>query len=276
MKFPNRRTNQRSLQKSDNSDHSAPPVLQKLPMNVSLYQAAAAMNASTRWQEVVAGNLASSMVPGYKRQAVSFEAVAAGALNEARAPVMPRAVMSTNFNSGEMQTTGVGTDLAIDGPAFFEVQLSDGSLAYTRDGTMRISGSGQLQTKQGFALQGQGGPVQTDPNEKGALTISPDGDVSQGDVSRGRLRLVEFADPRALRPIGQGLYVVSNPGVRPQEASNSSVRQGFIEAANSTPVHEMAELILSMRQFEANQKVLQMHDERMGKAIAELGNPSAS
>lgn len=244
-------------------------------MNVSLYQAAAAMNASTRWQEVIAGNLASSMVPGYKRQGVSFETVAAGAPNDVRSPVMPRAVLSTNFSSGEMLTTNVDTDLAIDGPAFFEVQLGDGSRAYTRDGTMRVDVSGKLQTKQGFALLGQNGPVLTEPSERGALTVSPDGEVKQGDVLRGRLRLVEFSDTSSLRSVGPGLYVAS-PSAPGQDASKSSVRQGCIEAANSVPVFEMAELVMSMRQFEANQKVLQMHDERMGKAISELGNPSAA
>lgn len=245
-------------------------------MNVSLYQAAAAMNASARWQEVIAGNLAASMVPGFKRQEVTFEAVSAGSIDAAGSAVMPRTVLSTNFRQGETQTTGVATDLAIDGPAFFEVQLPDGTHAYTRDGTMRVGASGQLLTKEGYAVLGQDGSIQTDPNEKGALTVSPNGDISQGDVSRGRLRLVEFADPHALRALGQGLYGADQPGVRPRDAVNATVRQGCLESANTVPVVEMADLISSMRQFEANQKVLQMHDERMSRAIADLGNPSAT
>jgi flagellar basal body rod protein FlgG len=34
----------------------------------------------------------------------------------------------------------------------------------------------------------------------------------------------------------------------------------------------MVSLIASMRMYEANQRVVQMQDERMGKAISELGN----
>jgi flagellar basal body rod protein FlgG len=36
----------------------------------------------------------------------------------------------------------------------------------------------------------------------------------------------------------------------------------------------MASLITAMRMFETNQKVMQMQDERMGRVITELGNPS--
>lgn len=245
-------------------------------MNVSLYQAAAAMNASARWQEVIAGNLSSSMVPGYKRQEMTFESVSANSVGAAGSAVMPRAVLGTNFSAGETQPTGVATDLAINGPGFFEVELPDGSQAYTKLGSMQIGPTGQLMSKDGNTVLGQGGPIQLDPNERGTLTISSSGEISQGDVSRGRLKLVEFANPQALRMVGQGLFVADRPGVEPLDAVNSTVSQGCLEAANTVPMIEMAELITSMRQFEANQKVLQMHDERMNRAITDLGNPSAS
>ena len=54
------------------------PLLNNAQMNVSLYQAAAAMNAQARWQELIAENLAASSVPGYRKQEVSFSSVAAG------------------------------------------------------------------------------------------------------------------------------------------------------------------------------------------------------
>ena len=45
-------------------------------MNVSLYQAAAALDANSDWQDVMAENLASSSVPGFRKQAMVTEAVA--------------------------------------------------------------------------------------------------------------------------------------------------------------------------------------------------------
>jgi flagellar basal body rod protein FlgG len=36
-------------------------------------------------------------------------------------------------------------------------------------------------------------------------------------------------------------------------------------------MHEMSELMSSLRHFEANQKIMKIHDEQMGKMIRELG-----
>ena len=36
----------------------------------------------------------------------------------------------------------------------------------------------------------------------------------------------------------------------------------------------MSHMLTAMRTFEANQKIIQMQDDRLGKAISELGSPS--
>ena len=75
-------------------------------MDVSLYQAAAALNANRRWQETIADNLAASSIPGYKKQELSFGAVAAGFM-PASSPgatrfSLPHAASSINFQPGEL------------------------------------------------------------------------------------------------------------------------------------------------------------------------------
>ena len=88
-------------------------------MNVSLYQAASALSAMDRWQETIAENLASSSVPGFKKQDFSFAAVQAGlhpvpgGAGASRAVQMSGGQASTNFQPGEFRITGVKTDLAI-------------------------------------------------------------------------------------------------------------------------------------------------------------------
>jgi flagellar basal-body rod protein FlgG len=52
------------------------------------------------------------------------------------------------------------------------------------------------------------------------------------------------------------------------------MREGFVEAANTTALSEMSDMMTAMRTFEANQHVIQIQDDRMNKAITELGNPS--
>ena len=246
-------------------------------MNVSLYQAAAALNANSRWQELISENLAAASVPGYKKQELSFSAVEAGLKtgpgNGPQRFALPRSAAGTNFQAGELRFTGVKSDVALEGPGFLAVQLPDGATAYTRDGEMHISPTGQLITKQGLAVLGEGGPIQLDPNNPGPVSISAGGDVSQGSDVKGKLRAVEFAQLHLLTPIGRGQFLANNPGLTPTDSAATTFHQGYLEAANTTPALEMANLISAMRLYEANQRVIQSQDDRMGKAISELTNP---
>jgi flagellar basal body rod protein FlgG len=245
-------------------------------MNVSLYQAAAAMNANSRWQEVIAENLAGSSIPGSRKKDVSFSAVSAGmapglaGLNGS-GYVMPTSTATVNFQQGTLRPTGLATDMAIEGPGFFEVQLPDGTHGFTRDGELQLNAQGQLVTKQGYLVLGDSGPLQLDPANSSPISVAATGEVSQGGGLKGRIRLVEFGQPGQLTPIGAGCFLATNPGLQPIAAQSSQVRQNFLESANTSPTTEMASLITAMRMFEANQKVMQMQDERMGRVITDLG-----
>jgi flagellar basal body rod protein FlgG len=251
-------------------------------MNISLYQAASALNANARWQEVIAENLASSSTPGFRKQELTVEAVRAGLLpaqtqasNRLVPPhfTLPNASLSTNFTPGELRYTGSITDLAIEGPGFFEVQLANGASAYTRDGEFRLNAQGQLTTKQGYPVLGDSGFIQIDPNNPAPIVVSPSGEVSQGTDQLGRIRAVNFDQPNLLQPISGALFLAQDPNLTREVAETSTLRQGWLEGANTTVSEEMASLLTAMRPFEANQRVIQIQDERMAKAIEELGNP---
>jgi flagellar basal-body rod protein FlgG len=119
---------------------------------------------------------------------------------------------------------------------------------------------------------GDGGPIQLDPSNSGTLSISATGEVSQGSDAKGKLQINDFAQPNLLTPISHGYFIASNPALRPEDAPGTTLRQGFLESANTSASAEMVSLIASMRMYEANQRVVQMHDERMGRTISELGN----
>jgi flagellar basal-body rod protein FlgG len=235
------------------------------------------MNAQARWQELIAQNLSSSAVPGYRKRDISFSAVEAGlsptAVNGKQSvTVMPAARIGTNFQPGQLRPTQNQFDFALDGPGFFEVQLPNGSKAFTRDGEFHVSPQGQLVTKQGYAVLSDSGPLQFDPNNGGAITVSSNGFVSQGGDVKGTIRLVEFQNMNDLSMIDGGYFQINKPDVEPLAAEKTGIRQGYLEAANTSPTLEMGNLVTSMRMFEANQRVLQMQDERMGKVINELGH----
>lgn len=240
-------------------------------MNVGLYQAAAALNASARWQDVISQNLASGSVPGFKKQDIAFSSIEA---LQGQGGLIPATQTVTNFQQGQIRPTNVPTDVAIEGDGFFEVQLPGGQTAYTRDGEFQFNAQGQLVSKQGYLVQTDGGPIQIDPKIQGPISIAPDGTVSQGSNQLGKLKITTFNDPHLLTQIGNSYFAANNPSLVPTTATSATVRQGYLEAGNVSSISEMANLISAMRQFEANQKVVQVNDDRMSRAISELGNPN--
>jgi flagellar basal-body rod protein FlgG len=249
-------------------------------MNVSLYQAAAALNANSRWQDVIADNLASSSVPGFRKQSLTTAAVQAGLLsvNSSASPQffsVPKASVSVSFKSGELDYTGDDKNAAIEGNGFFQVQLANDATAVTRDGEFQVNSHGQLVTKEGYTVMGQSGPIQLDFHNHDPISISSTGEVSQGSVVKGKLSLTDFENPELLTQTNGVYFLATNPGLREKPATGS-LRDGFVEAANTTALGEMANMMTAMRGFEANQHVIQIQDDRLGKVINELGNPSSS
>jgi flagellar basal body rod protein FlgG len=150
------------------------------------------------------------------------------------------------------------------------VQLPDGSTAYTRDGEFRLNTQGQLTTKQGYPVASDGGTLSFDPNNSAPINVSPEGEVSQGADTKGKISVTEFGNLKALTMGSGGFFQADGALAQPKPATASHVRQGFVEASNTSPTLAMASLITSMRMFETNQKVMTMQSDRMTKAITEL------
>jgi flagellar hook-basal body protein len=128
-----------------------------------------------------------------------------------------------------------------------------------------------LVTSQGFQVLSDGGAVQLDNTVPGPVSIAADGTVSKGGTSRGKLRVVEFNDPNQLSAAGGGIWKSTDPTLQKTDAANPSLRNGGLEGSNTSAVAEMVGMIHAMRIFEANQKVIQTQDDRMGRVISDLG-----
>jgi flagellar basal body rod protein FlgG len=247
-------------------------------MNVSLFQAASALSANSRWQEIITDNLASAALPGFKKQQLTMSAVQAGLMPSGSTPqsfVLPKASSATNFTAGDMKSTGVSTDVAIEGKGFFQVDLPSGVTGYTRDGEFTMNAAGQLVTKEGYPVQGQGGgPILLNPHDSSPISIAPTGEVSQGASAKGKLALTEFDRPELLTQLNASYFAAQDPKLNASAAVDSKVRQGYLEGSNSSTVTEMSNLISAMRGFEANQHVIQITDDRLGKTIEGLGSTS--
>jgi flagellar basal body rod protein FlgG len=252
-------------------------------VNVSLFQAASALDANSRWQEVIADNLASSSVPGYKQQQLSQSAVQSGLMTAQGAMNLPqyfslsKTATSTNFSPGELKYTGNTSDVAIEGNGFFEVKLPNGMTGLTRDGEFQVNSHGQLVTKESYPVLGivPGGtaPIQLSPDHSGPLSISATGNVNQGSDLKGRLKVTSVDQPQKLTNLSGGYFLAQDPKIvtRP---STANLREGYLESSNTSTLMEMAGMMTASRSFEANSHVIQIQDDRMNRTISELGNPT--
>ena len=252
-------------------------------MNISLYQAATALEGAQQRQNVIAENLAASGIPGFKRNTVGYHSVNADMFNDAMKAadktqlqyMLPRITGHIDFSQGTLVRTGDNTNLAIDGPGFFGIDGPNGAV-YTRDGSFHVNSTGQLVTKEGYPLRqaGSGAPIIVATDTDAPITISRDGMVSQGGAPLGQIELMNFKedDLKLLKRVNSGYYQANGATPVAVVPKETKVAQGFLEGSNTTPMHEMSELMSTLRHFEANQKIMKVHDEHMGRLIRELGN----
>jgi flagellar basal-body rod protein FlgG len=252
-------------------------------MNVSLIQSAAALDANMRWQEMISSNMASSSSPGFQKQEISFSTIQAGLMgvqpgsnvSQSNQILLPKASSSINFTPGQTFYTGVNTNLAITGPGFFQVQDDNGNSFYTRNGDFKLSTQGELITQNGYQVMGENGPIQVDMRNNAPISISSTGEVRQGSEIKGKVAVVEFNNLQLLTPVSDSYFAANNSAIQVNPSTSSTVNSGCVEKSNSSQSSEMANLVLSMRNFEVNQKVMQLSDERASRAISELGNPTS-
>jgi flagellar basal-body rod protein FlgG len=209
----------------------------------------------------------------------------------------------TVHTQGALRVTGAPLDLALEGPAFFEVSTPQG-IRLTRQGSFKLSPEGWLVTRDGnpvlakevrglataqlgtSAVQpGQGGPstqggvaVERGINLKGLrdVSVGETGEVFSGDRLIATLALTDVADTKKLQKAGAHLYVnldAANvaPPPAPGTPPTTLIRQGFIETSNVSPVEEMTKLIQANRLFELDLKGVKTYNDLMAKEVNEVG-----
>lgn len=238
----------------------------------------------------IANNIANVNTNGYKRSSMHFEDLLYQQISGTR--VVSRVGAETVegvqvgrgvrvvgnqkiFSQGAIETTGRPLDMAINGDGFFQVQLSDGSTAFSRDGSFNISDRGVLTTQAGYTLM----PGITVPEGAREITVSASGVVSvvvNGSTDPeelGRIEMARFINPAGLMNLGENLYqetpASGTPVVGyPDEDGIGRIIQGGLESSNVEIVQEMVELIAAQRAYELNSKTVQATNEMMGQTSA--------
>jgi len=241
-----------------------------------IYAGASGMVAESLRTDVISNNLANANTAGYKKDIAvnkDFANILITRINDGpEAPVGSTGIgvvvdeIATSQSPGLMRNTMNDFDLAIEGQGFFVIETPQGP-RYTRNGTFSKNIRGELITQNGQRVLGQNNrPIIVKGNK---MVISEDGRVLVDDVLAGKVQVVDFADTRKLQKEGASLFIAPQ-NQRPRPATGA-VRQGFLELSNVNVITEMVNLISNYRAYEINGKVIQSHDQLIGKAVNDVG-----
>jgi flagellar basal-body rod protein FlgG len=252
-------------------------------MNLSLYSAASGMEAQQHNLNTISNNIANVNTTGFKRSKAEFQDLLyqnakpaggdAGAGNVVPTGVAlgnGSQVVSTSkvFTQGQLSETGEKLDIAIQGDGFLEVQRSDGSAGYTRDGALKVDSAGIVTTSSGLPIQN------FPPIPQGTISIyvSPTGEVTVDNgttqTAAGTIQLVRFVNPGGLESLGGNIFKETNASGTPESGNPGqngfgNLRQGFLEMSNVNVVQEMVNMIIAQRAYEINSKSIQTSDDML-------------
>lgn len=221
--------------------------------------------------------------PGYKAKQRTFHETLDGLKQYER----------RNEEDGVAKKTNRELDFALEGKGFFEVQLPDGTMAYTRNGSFTISAEGQLLSPQGFPVVtespsaesiGANYDVLADGTIKSfdigatsssvvipvgsTINLNEDGELSTQDGDRvGKLRVVTFTNNEGLKDIGDGLFVATENTGESHDVSlgtclgETKVKQGYLESSNVSVVHDMSKIVQLNSAIKAEMKIIKALDQ---------------
>jgi len=249
-------------------------------MDALTIAAASGLKARMESLEMLANNIANQSSPGYKADREFYSLYIApdalASLNADVIPIPPTVPVIerhwTDYTQGVLNETGNPLHLALSGKGFFTVAGPSGPL-YTRNGSFRLSATGELETQEGFAVLGQGGqPIRLNPAQP--VDITRTGEVRQGGAAIAQLGLVDFRQPEALAKHSGTYFQLNDPSIQPGPVQDAAVHQGKLEAANFSPAESAVRLVSVMRQFEMLQKAIQIGSEmgRRSEEVARVGS----
>lgn len=241
-------------------------------MQPSLYVALSGQIALQRRLETIAHNVANVSTAGFRAEEVKFSSL----LSQVSPDPTHFATSKGTYISrraGEVTPTQDPFDVAIKGDAWMSISI-DGQQVYTRDGRLRMSPTGDLQTVEGYPVLDVGGaPITIDPNG-GPPKIADDGAINQGDRQLGVIGLFTIPPEATMVHVGNSSVIPSVPAEPALDFTRYGVAQGFIERSNVNPVLEMTHLIAVQRAFESLTNSMDATEAAFVEGIRTLGSTS--
>lgn len=220
---------------------------------------------------------------GYKGKSTTFHETLDGM----------KMVERRNLANGTSKKTNRELDFAIEGKGYFEVEMPDGTYAYTRDGSFTISASGELLSSQGYPV------IIHSPNSefiaqnydelsgnktsafdvgvgsnKALIPAGATLGIDENGILRteegaviGKISVVNFTNPDGLKDIGDSLYLATAATGAIQEASvgtlnsDTKIRQGYVETSNVSILNNMSDVVQLNTAIKSEMKIIKMLDQ---------------
>jgi flagellar basal-body rod protein FlgF len=244
-------------------------------MDRLIYIAGVGAQQLLQQQANTAHNLANASTTGFKADTTAFRTAPVIGPGKPTRAYAVETTTGADLAPGAIQPTGRDLDVAIEGDGFLTVQARDGTEAYTRNGSFQLSPDGELQTRTGLTVLGDGGPIVVPQDSKvsigrdGTVSVITYGQSAANVTAVGQLKLVKIAPGDAVKG-GDGLFRARNG--QPADADPGvAITAGALEASNVNTVAAMVEMISLARQFELTMKVLQSADGNEQRATSLLG-----
>lgn len=253
--------------------------------SAAMHIARTGLDAQDMRMQVISNNLANVNTTGFKKSRADFATLAYQVVTTPGADSTQYSQYATGLNlgtgvkiqgtsridtTGEMNQTGNSLDLAIDGNGYFQIQMPDGTLAYTRAGNFSRSSEGQLVTSDGYQVM----PGITIPQEATSITIGTDGTVSAAMPGQtepqqlGQIQIASFPNAAGLQEVGDNYLKQTaasgeaSLGIAGQDG-RGNLRQGMLEASNVNVVEELVDMIETQRAYEVNSKMISAADDML-------------
>jgi flagellar basal-body rod protein FlgG len=253
----------------------------------SLWIAKTGLDAQQTQLDITSNNLANVATNGFKRARGVFEDLLyqtlrqPGASSSAQTQIPSGLQIGTGvrpvateriFTQGNLTQTGNSLDIAVQGEGFFQIQLPDGTVGYTRDGAFQKDSQGQIVTANGYPVS----PAITIPSNALSISIGTDGVVtvlqsgSPTPVQVGQIQLASFVNSGGLQSMGQNLFLetASSGTATPNTPGTNGVgllNQGYVETSNVNVVEELVNMITTQRAYEINSRSIQTSDQMLAR-----------
>jgi flagellar hook protein FlgE len=254
--------------------------------------------------DVLSSNISNVNTFGFKSQRTTFKDALTQNLAGAAAPsanlggTNPRQVgLGMTLNSidnlmtqGNAQSTGVITDMAIQGDGYFRVTTGNNFTGlnlnagagefYTRAGNFSFDAQGYLVTQQGQYVIGYVGAtttegrIQVNPSTTQAINVDSAGVITAIDnagvaTQVGLVRLAKFANAAGLERVSNNLFRASNnsgtavTGSPGGASGHGTITPGTLEMSNVDLALEFTNMIIAQRGFQANGKTITASDQML-------------